>query len=156
MMESERLVDTSNMVMVSVAETMTEKVLNILLIWTEMGEAFRGDTQSLVNQMGLTIEGTDVVSVAASYATEMKKVGAVHRLDIKSATESEIIVDISECIFGPATTSIRNDDHKMIPPCPAIAILFAAIRELTGKNCTVTKCEFHPDLNTCTYTVALE
>ena len=155
-MEYKQLLDTSNAVTVAVPKAMTAMGFDIPLIWTQMAEAFRCNAKSLVDHMDLDIEGSDVASIAASFATEIKKVGAVQRIIIESATDSELVVDIGECVFAPATTIIRNGDYNMIPPCPMMAILYAAIKDRTGKDCTVTKCEFHPELNASTFTVALE
>ncbi|MHA1909828.1 MAG: hypothetical protein ACW98Y_21215, partial [Candidatus Thorarchaeota archaeon] len=112
-MEYKQLLDTSNAVMVAVAEAMVNMGLDIPLIWTQMAEAFRGNAKDLIAQMGLDIVGDDVASIAESYATAMKKFGAVQRVNILTANESELVVDIGECIFAPATTIIRGGDSDM-------------------------------------------
>ena len=155
-MEYKQLLDTSNAIMVAVASAMTNMGLNIPLIWSQMAEAFRSDAKSIVDQMGLKIAGSDVASTAESFKAEMLKLGAVQRVNILTANETELVVDIGECIYAPATTIIRGGDPNMIPPCPMMAILYSAIKENTGKDCVVTKCEFFPELNASTFTVTLE
>ena len=155
-MEYKQLLDTSNAVMVAVAESMVNMGLNIPLIWSQMAEAFRGNAKSMIEQTGLNIVGSDVASIAASFETEMKKMGAVQRVNILTATDTEIVVDIGECIYAPATTIIRGGDYNMIPPCPMMAILYSVIKEKTGKECIVTKCKFYPELNASTFTVTVE
>jgi hypothetical protein len=155
-MEYKGLLDTSNAVMVAVAEAMVNMGLDIPLIWTQMANAFQSDAKGLLGSLGLNIQGNDVASIAESFAIEMKKSGAVQRCNIVSANDNELKVDIGECIFAPATTIIRKGDNNMIPPCPMMAILYATINEKLGKNCVVTKCEFFANLNASTFTVSLE
>jgi hypothetical protein len=155
-MDYKGLLDTSNAVMVAVAEAMTNMGLDIPLIWTQMANAFQGNAKGMLTDLGLKIEGNDVASVVESFSSEIKKTGAVQRCNVVSVSEEEIKVDIGECIYAPATTIIRNGDNDMIPPCPMMAILYSALNEKTGKHCTVTKCDFKPDLNASVFTVALE
>ncbi len=155
-MEYKGLLDTSNAVMVAVAEAMVNMGLDIPLIWTQMANAFQGDAKGMLSSLGLNIQGSDVASIAQSFATEIKKSGAVQRCEIISATDDELKVDIGECIFAPATTIIRKGDANMIPPCPMMAILYATVNEKTGKNCTVTSCQYTPEVNASVFTVALE
>ncbi len=155
-MDYKQLLDASNGVMVAVAEAMTNMGLDIPLIWTQMANAFQGDAKGFLTDMGLNIVGNDIKSIADSYAVEMKRVGIVQRVNIVSASDTELVVDIGECIYAPATTIIRGGDPNMIPPCPMMAILYGIINERTGKHCSVTKCEFFPELNASTFTVILE
>ena len=155
-MDYKQLLDASNGIMVAVSEAMTNMGLDIPLIWTQMANAFQGDAKGFLADMGLNIEGSDVTAIANSYAAEMKRVGLTQRVNIVSASDSELVVDIGECIFAPATTVIRGGDPNMIPPCPMMAILYGIINERTGKHCTVEKCEFQPELNASTFTVSLE
>ncbi len=155
-MEYKGLLDTSNAVMVAVADAMVNMGLDIPLIWTQMANAFQGDAKGLLGALGLNIQGSDVSSIAESFATEIKKSGAVQRCNVVSASDTELKVDIGECIFAPATAIIRKGDDNMIPPCPMMAILYASLNEQTGKNCSVTKCEYKPELNTSVFTVSLE
>ncbi|MFW9807150.1 MAG: hypothetical protein ACFFFK_10520 [Candidatus Thorarchaeota archaeon] len=155
-MDYKGLLDTSNAVVVAVAEAMVNMGLDIPLIWTQMANAFQGNAKPMLSQLGLNIEGNDVKSVVESYVTEIKKTGAVQRCNIVSLSDTELVMDIGECIFAPATTVIRGGDSNMIPPCPMMAILYAALNEKTGKNCTVTKCQYFPELNASHFTVALE
>ncbi len=155
-MEYKGLLDTSNAVMVAVAEAMVNMGLDIPLIWTQMANAFQGDAKGLLGALGLNIQGSDVASITDSFAKEILKSGAVQRCNIVSASDNEIKVDIGECIFAPATAIIRKGDDTMIPPCPMMAILYAALNEKTGKNCVVTKCQYFPDQNASTFTVSLE
>ncbi|MFX1270086.1 MAG: hypothetical protein ACFFAX_00280 [Promethearchaeota archaeon] len=154
-MDYRGLLDTSNAVMVAVAEAMVNMGLDIPLIWTQMANAFQGDAKDLLSQLGLNIEGNDVRSVVESFASEIKKSGAVQRCNVVSVSDDEVVMDIGECIFAPATTIIRGGDANMIPPCPMMAILYAALNEKTGKHCTVTKCVFHPELNASDFTLSL-
>ncbi|MFW9846056.1 MAG: hypothetical protein ACFFD6_04875 [Candidatus Thorarchaeota archaeon] len=154
-MDYKGLLDTSNAVMVAVAEAMGNMGLDIPLIWTQMANAFQGNAKDLLSQLGLNIEGNDVKSVVESFASEIKNSGAVQRCNIVSLSDDELVMDIGECIFAPATTIIRGGDANMIPPCPMMAILYAAVNEKTGRHCTVTKCEFHPEVNASDFTVAL-
>ena len=155
-MDYKGLLDTSNAVMVAVAESMVNMGLEIPLIWTQMANAFQGNAKQLLESLGLNIVGNDVISVTNSFASEMLKAGAVQRCNIVSVDETKIVVDMGECIYAPATTVIRGDDMTMIPPCPMMAILYAALNELTGKHCTVESCQFMPELNASTFTVSVE
>ncbi|MFW9803935.1 MAG: hypothetical protein ACFFFC_14830 [Candidatus Thorarchaeota archaeon] len=154
-MDYKGLLDTSNAVMVAVADAMVSMGLDIPLIWTQMANAFQGDAKDILGQLGLNIVGNDVKSVVESFASEIKKSGAVQRCNIVSLTDDEFVMDIGECIFAPATTIIRGGNNNMIPPCPMMAILYAALNEKTGRHCTVTKCEFNPELNASDFTVSL-
>ena len=155
-MDYKGLLDTSNAVVVAVAEAMVNMGLDIPLIWTQMANAFQGNAKPMLSTLGLNIEGSDVKSVVESFVTEIKKTGAVQRCNVVSLSDSELVMDIGECIFAPATTVIRGGDPNMIPPCPMMAILYAALNEKTGTNCTVTKCEFFPEKNASNFTVVLE
>ncbi|MFW9808385.1 MAG: hypothetical protein ACFFE6_03300 [Candidatus Thorarchaeota archaeon] len=154
-MDYKGLLDTSNAVVVAVAEAMVNMGLDIPLIWTQMANAFQGNAKPMLSQLGLNIDGNDVKSVVESFVTEIKKSGAVQRCNVVSLTDSELVMDIGECIFAPATAIIRGGDMNMIPPCPMMAILYAALNEKTGTHCTVTKCQFRPDLNASDFTVEL-
>ncbi|MFW9787747.1 MAG: hypothetical protein ACFFE2_10455 [Candidatus Thorarchaeota archaeon] len=155
-MEYKGLLDTANAVMVAVADAMVNMGLDIPLIWTQMANAFQGDAKPMLSDLGLNIEGDNVKSIVESFVTEIKKSGAVQRCNVVSLTDTELVMDIGECIFAPATTVIRAGDFNMIPPCPMMAILYAALNEKTGTNCTVTKCQFYPDRNASDFTVLLE
>ena len=155
-MDYKQLLDASNGIMVAVSEAMTNMGLDIPLIWTQMANAFQGDAKGFLTDMGLNIVGNDIKSIADSYAVEMKRVGIVQRVNIVSASDTELVVDIGECIYAPATTIIRGGDPNMIPPCPMMAILYGVINQQTGKHCSVVKCEFHPELNASTFTVNVE
>lgn len=155
-MDYKGLLDTSNAVIVAIAESMVNMGLDIPLIWTQMANAFQSNAKPLLGDLGLNIEGSDVKSVVESFATEIKKTGAVQRCNVVSLSDSELVMDIGECIFAPATTVIRGGDPNMIPPCPMMAILYAALNEKTGTNCTVTGCKFNPELNASDFTVQLE
>ena len=155
-MDYKQLLDASNGIMVAVSEAMTNMGLDIPLIWTQMANAFQGDAKGFLADMGLKIEGSDVKSIADSYATEMKRVGLTQRVNIITATDSELVVDIGECIYAPATSMIRGGDANMIPPCPMMAILYGIINERTGKHCSVAKCEYKPELNASIFTVNVE
>ena len=155
-MDYKGLLDASNAVMVAVAQAMTNMGLDIPLVWTQMANAFQGDAKGLLSQVGLNIDGGDVKSIAESFAAEIKKTGAVQRANVLNVSDEEVVIDIGECIFAPATSVIRGGDPNMIPPCPMMAIFYAAVNEHTGKHCTVTKCEYKPELNASTFTVSLE
>ena len=76
-MDYKGLLDTSNAVMVAVAEAMVNMGLDIPLIWTQMANAFQGDAKGLLNDLGLNIVGNDINSIVESFAEEIKKSGAV-------------------------------------------------------------------------------
>ena len=155
-MDYKGLLVKSNTVMVVMAEAMVNMGLDIDLIWTQMANAYQGDAKEMLSHMGVNIEGKDVQSVTESFAEQIKATGAVQRCNVVSASDDEVVVDIGECIYAPATAKLREHHPDDIPPCPFMAILYAGINEHTGKHCHITDVKHTPEHNSNIFTLEVE
>jgi hypothetical protein len=155
-MEYKQLMDTSNVVIAAMTKALQNMGLSSPLIISQVADFLNGEVKGLVDSTGIAVEGTDVKSVAESFVTEMKKLGATQRVELVSTGDSEVVIDLGECVFAPATKAIRGTDRTMIPPCPFMAVLTAALNAGTGAHFGVTKCEWKPEQNTSIFTLTAE
>lgn len=156
-MEYKELVDLSNLVIAILQGAMGRMGLSSELILAQVKDHMTSkEVQDILAGYGLKIDGSDVKSVADSWAEVVKKIGAAQRLNFEKIDDSQIVVDLGECAFAPATKIIRGDDREAIPPCPFIAMLIAALEVNTGKTATLDRCQFKPEMNTSVFTIGLE
>lgn len=155
-MEYKQLMDTSNVVVAGLVKSVLNMGINVPLLHSQMASILNHEAKDLVAHTGVNIEGTDVKSVAESFVAEMKKLGATQRVELVSTGDSEVVIDLGECVFAPATLAVRGNDRTVIPPCPFIGMLIAALNERTGTYFGVTKCEWKPELNTSIFTLTAE
>lgn len=155
-MEYKQLLDTSNVVVAAMAKALENMGLSSPLIISQVATILNGEVKDLAASTGLNVNGSDVKSVTESFVAEMKKLGAAQRVELVSAGDSEVVMDLGECVFAPATKAIRGNDLTMIPPCPFMAVLTAALKAGTGKDFGVTTCEWKPELNTSIFTLSSE
>jgi len=155
-MEYKQLLDTSNVVVAGLVKSVLDMGINVPLLHSQMANILNSDAKDLVAQTGVSIEGTDVKSISESFVSEMLKLGATQRAELVSASDSEVIMDLGECVFAPATIAVRggiDGDPTIIPPCPFIGMLIAALNSGTDMNFSVSKCEWKPELNTSVFTI---
>ena len=114
------------------------------------------EVQDTLSSYGVVIEGSDIKTIVESWSESVRNIGAAQRLNVEIKSDSQIIVDIGECVFAQATAHIRMEDPKTIPPCPFVSMLTAAIEVNTGKMTNITECEYKPELNTSIFTVVVE
>lgn len=155
-MEYKQLLDTSNVVVAGLVKSVLDMGISVPLLHSQMANTLNTDAKDLVAQTGVSIEGTDIKSISESFVSEMLKLGATQRAELVSSSDSEVIMDLGECIFAPATIAIRGGlggDPTIIPPCPFIGMLIAALNLKTDMNFSITKCEWKPELNTSIFTI---
>ncbi|MHA1907281.1 MAG: hypothetical protein ACW98Y_08300 [Candidatus Thorarchaeota archaeon] len=156
-MDFKGMVDVSNLIVATMQEAMNNMGLNGDLILAQVKNAIGAESiQNLMVSSGIKIEGTDVTSVLQSWKAAMNELGAAQRCEIVSNGSSEIVVDLGECVFAPATAIIRGDDKEAIPPCPFIGMLSASLTKATGKVFDLTRCQFKPEMNTSIFTLVAE
>ncbi|MHA1961917.1 MAG: hypothetical protein ACW99U_17045 [Candidatus Thorarchaeota archaeon] len=156
-MEYKNLVDVSNLVIAVLQGAMGRMGLSSDLILAQVKDHMgTEEVQDILSGYGLKIDGSDVKSITDSWVEVVKKIGAAQRVIVENSDESQVVVDLGECAFGPATKLIRGDDKEAIPPCPFIAMLTAALEVNAGKTANVERCEWKPELNTSVFTIGLE
>lgn len=156
-MEYRQLVDVSNLIISVLQGAMGRMGLSPELILAQVKDHMTTDeVQNILDQYGLKIAGSDAKSVTDSWVEAVKKIGAAQRVIVQKSDDSQVVVDLGECAFAPATQIIRGDDKEAIPPCPFIAMLSAALEVNTGKSASVDRCEWKPELNTSIFTISLE
>ncbi len=155
-MDYKQLLDTSNALIVAVAKSMLNMGLEIPLIWTQMSEAFGDEAKSMLDNLNLDVQGSDVKSIVESYAGELQKLGACQMTEVVSVTDSEIQLNLGDCIFSSATAVLRAGDPELIPPCALTAILASIVKATTGKNSMIERCTWKPEVNACHFTISLE
>jgi hypothetical protein len=155
-MEYKQLLDTSNVVVAAMAKALENMGLSSPLIISQVAGILNDEAKELAASTGISINGSDVNSITDSFVEEMKKLGAAQRVELVSVGDSEVVIDLGECIFAPATKAIRGSDLTMIPPCPFMAVLTAALKAGTGKDFGVTNCDWKPELNTSVFTLSTE
>lgn len=151
-----QLLDISNATLVAMGKAMINMGLNIPLVWNEIANVFGDGAKSMIEDLGLKPEGSDVKSITEDFATKVKEFGFCQRADIIEATDNKIIIDLGECVFGSATSAFRGKDLNFIPPCPFMSILYSAVEEKTGKRGFIESCLWKPEENTSVFTVSLE
>ena len=156
LMKYKQLLDFSNAYAVSVIEAMEHMGLDFTLIWAQMAKSFEDKAKHLVEDAGIKIEGDNVKDISESFAKVMKEVGICQRVNINSASDEGVEIDIGECALAPATLQIRQAYPDIIPPCPMMAILAGVIQDKTGKNPYLDSCVWKPELNTSIFTLKLE
>ncbi len=156
-MEYKDLLDLSNLVVSVMQGAMGRMGLSPELILAQIKDHMTSkEIQDVFKSYGLKIEGSDVKSITDSFVDVMKKIGAAQRVIIEKVDESQVVIDMGECAFAPATKIIRGDNKEAIPPCPFISMLTAAIEVNTGKTTNVERCQWKPELNTSVFTIGLE
>ncbi len=155
-MNFKQLLDISNGVLVSVAQSMVEMGLDIPLIWTQMAASFEKDAKNMIKDAGLEISGNDVASITKSFANGIKSVGLCQRVNILEVSDSKLVIDLGECIYAPATKVLRAENPKFIPPCPMLAILAGKIETGTTKKTEILSCEYKPQENTSIFTLKFQ
>jgi len=130
--------------------------LNIPLVWNEIANVYGNSAKTMLSDLGLKIEGSDVKSITEDFVKKIKETGFCQRANIIEATDNKVIIDLGECIFGSATQVFRGDDINFIPPCPMMSILYNAIEVQTDKKGYIESCQWKPDENTSIFTVKLE
>lgn len=156
MAEYRQLLDFSNAFMVAIVQSMADLALGVPLIWTQMSKAFEKSAKGLLKDAGVTISGSDVPSIAKSFASAMKSVGLCQRLNMLEVSDSKLVIDIGECILAPATKVLAAKYPNLTPPCPMLAILAGALESATGKKSRLDGCVFKPEENTRIFTVRLD
>jgi len=151
-----QLLDISNATLVAMGTAMMNMGLNIPLVWNEIANVYGNSAKGMLNDLGLKIEGSDVKSITEDFANKIKETGFCQRANIIEATDNKVVIDLGECIFGPATTIFRGNDENFIPPCPMMSILYSAIETQTGKRGFIESCQWKPEENTSIFTVKLE
>ncbi len=151
-----QLLDMSNATLVAMGTAMLNMGLNIPLVWNEIANVYGNSAKSMINDLGLKIEGSDVKSITEDFAKKIKEIGFCQRAIIMEATDNKIVIDLGECIFGSATKKFRGNDLNFIPPCPMMGILYSAIEEQTGKKGFIESCLWVPEKNTSIFTVSLD
>ena len=151
-----QLLDMSNATLVAMGTAMTNMGLNIPLVWNEIANVYGNSAKSMLIDLGLKIEGSDVKSITEDFANKIKEIGFCQRAIIIEANDNKIVIDLGECIFGSATKKFRGTDLNFIPPCPMMGILYSAIEEQTGKKGFIESCLWVPEKNTSVFTVSLE
>ena len=155
-MEYKQLLDTSNVVVAGLIKSVLDMGINVPLLHSQMANILNNEAKDLLAHTGVIIEGTDVKSITESFVVEMKKLGATQRAELVSTSDSEVVMDLGECIFAPATLAVRGGrggDRTIIPPCPFIGMLIAALNVRTDKDFSITKCDWKPELNTSIFTI---
>ena len=155
-MKYKQLLDFSNAYAVSVNEAMEHMGLDFSLIWAQMARSFEHKAKHLIEDAGIIIQGDNVEDISKNFAKVMKEVGICQRVNINSATDEGVEVDIGECALAPATLHIRQMHPDIIPPCPMMAILAGVIEEKTGKHPYLDSCVWKPELNTSIFKMKLE
>ena len=151
-----QLLDMSNATLVAMGTAMVNMGLNIPLVWNEIANVYGTSAKSMLNDLGLKIEGSDVKSITEDFANKIKEIGFCQRAIIIEANDNKVVIDLGECIFGSATKKFRGNDLNYIPPCPMMGILYSAIEEQTGKKGFIESCLWVPENNTSVFTVSLE
>jgi len=151
-----QLLDMSNATLVAMGTAMVNMGLNIPLVWNEIANVYGTSAKSMLNDLGLKIEGSDVKSITEDFANKIKEIGFCQRAIIIEANDNKVVIDLGECIFGSATKKFRGNDLNYIPPCPMMGILYSAIEEQTGKKGFIESCLWVPEKNTSVFTVSLE
>ncbi|MFX1280726.1 MAG: hypothetical protein ACFFA3_15225 [Promethearchaeota archaeon] len=151
-----QLLDMSNATLVAMGEAMINMGLNIPLVWNEIANAYGNSAKSMLNDLGLNIEGSDVKSITEDFTKKIKETGFCQRAIIIEATDDKVVIDLGECIFGSATKKFRGTDLNFIPPCPMMGVLYSAIEKHTGKKGFIESCLWKPEENTSVFTVSLE
>jgi len=146
----------SNATLVAMGSAMVNMGLNVPLVWNEIANVFGNGAKHMLADLGLKPEGSDVKSIAEDFAVKIKKLGFCQRAIVMEATDSKLVIDLGECIFGSATKVFRGDDLNYIPPCPMMSILYSAIETETGKKGFIESCLWVPEKNTSIFTVSLE
>ncbi|MFW9843712.1 MAG: hypothetical protein ACFFEV_03985 [Candidatus Thorarchaeota archaeon] len=156
-MEYKELLDLSNLVISVMQGAMGRMGLSPDLILAQVKDHMTStEMQDVFSNYGLKISGSDVKSISDSFVSTMNELGAAQRCIVEKADDSELVIDIGECAFAPATKIIRGDDREAIPPCPFISMLSAAIEVNLGKSASVERCQWKPELNTSVFTISLE
>lgn len=151
-----QLLDMSNATLVAMGTAMMNMGLNVPLVWNELANVFGDGAKTMLSDLGLKIEGSDVKSITDDFANKIKEIGFCQRAIVIEATEEKIVIDLGECIFGSATKKFRGTDLNFIPPCPMMGILYSAIEEHTGKKGFIESCLWKPEENTSVFTVSLD
>ncbi len=151
-----QLLDMSNTTLVAMGKTMINMGLNIPLVWNEIANVYGNSAKNMLSDLGMKIEGSDVKSITEDFANKIKGIGFCQRANIIETTDHKVVIDLGECIFGPATKVFRGDDLNFIPPCPMMSIVYSAIEEKTGKKGYIESCQWKPEENTSIFTIKLE
>lgn len=152
-MDYKQLLDFSNATLVAVVQAIRNMGLDIPFGMTAMvGKVFASDAKELLNHAGISLEGSDVPSLANNFAESLKSIGICQRVNILEAADDKLVVDIGECIFAPATKKLR--EKEPIPPCPMMAILQGAMESSLKKKFHITDYEYKPTENTSIFTMA--
>lgn len=125
-------------------------------IWTRMAKAFETTAKGIMDHAGISLEGSDIPSLANYFAEVIKSIGLCQRVNILEATDNKLVVDIGECAFAPATKAVANDDPNFIPPCPMLAMLVDAIDNAINKKLCITSRVYKPAENTSIFTLSSE
>jgi len=156
-MEYKELLDVSNLIVAAVARSITRMGLTGDLIITQVAEELSfDDIQASIKHSGLEVTGSSVDEIMESFNAQMAKLGAVQKIDINKASESEYTVNLSDCSLIPATQLIRGDNPTMIPPCTWMALLTSSVKISTNKNAQVDACEWKASTNTCEFKIIVE
>ena len=156
-MNYKALLDFTNAMTVATNEAWELMGLESDLIRNQLAAAFDGAAKTLLADVGLDINGNDVKTITDSFAKEIQKVGLCQRVKVLETSDSKIVIDIGECILAPATHVLaKNGNADFIPACPMMEILYAKIKDGTGKFCSTEKCERKVAENTSIFTVKVE
>ncbi|MFW9977980.1 MAG: hypothetical protein ACFFEJ_07885 [Candidatus Thorarchaeota archaeon] len=156
-MEYKQLLDVSNLIVASIARSITRMGLSGDLIIAQVAtEMESDDIQKTIAHSGLEVTGTDVDSVLNSFNMQMTKLGAVQKIDIQKTSDTEVIIRLSDCGLIPATQLIRGNNPTLIPPCAWMALLSSSVEKNTENTSVISACQWKADSNTCEFTVLME
>ncbi|MHA1902861.1 MAG: hypothetical protein ACXADL_03990 [Candidatus Thorarchaeota archaeon] len=155
-MNYKQLLDASNALIVAVATSMLNMGLEIPLIWTQMSNTFGDEAKSMLDNLNMNVQGNDVKTLAESFTSELQKLGACQIADVVSVSDSEIQLDLGDCVFSSATAVLRAGDPELIPPCALTAIFASIVKAVTGVDSHIQRCTWVPERNTCSFTIGLE
>ena len=156
-MDARKLTNISNAAISALVLSMENMGINLSLIWSQLANAFQDEhIRGILSDLGLQVKGDDVKSITESFMDEMMKSGMIQRMNVTSASDTEIVLDLGDCVFTQAGHAARGEGRDIIPPCSIMAILYSIINRTTGKNLQITKYEFKPETNSCYFTIKVE
>ncbi len=156
-MEYKDLINLTNIIIATVARSIMRMGLSGDLIVSQVSSEFaEDDIRKLVDYAGLKFSGNDTKSTVDSFVELMNKLGAVQKVTLTNISDSEVEIELADCVLIPATALIRGNNRTLIPPCAWMAMLVAAISESGGKVANLSEALWKPETNTCAFKLSLE
>jgi len=142
--------------LISVVEAAADMGIDIPLLWNRMTYSMENSLKGILKDANIDFSGNTAESIAKNFADNIKKLGACQRVDLREASNNKIVIALGDCIFNVAAKYLRHGKNDFIPLCPITAILGGRLEAILDKKVHIEQCEWHPEINSCVFTLLME